>query len=199
MSKLISNIITIKMELDFSEYGKDEENRESIKERLEEKNFVFKIIVEEYEKALRNNPALSESLKNVIDDSIDREVESKDEPFVEPLKTIYDELHQIKGGIRREFQINDETRKYLSRHSEVKLYRVKVKEMWHIRRAPEEVHECNFYLFDISEDKYDLKKRIQDRQRYIHLSNHCTPVRNITVDVLEVEQLDLKCLDDLVE
>ncbi|MBW2981538.1 hypothetical protein KY343_01530 [Candidatus Woesearchaeota archaeon] len=201
------------MKLDFSEYGKDRENRDAVKERLMENNGLFKDIVGLYEevKADEKGPHMiivtplermpSSRINAIIDNVIDQEIESAEYPespvVVEPLRTIYQELHQIKGTARCEFKISDKTRKYLENHPEVKLYRVKAKEKWSIRREFPEDHEKEFYIFE--SDESSIRGRIQDRQNYIHASSPTTPVRHISIDILEVEQLDLKSLDSLME
>jgi hypothetical protein len=198
------------MKLDFSEYGKDEENREAVKKALEEKNELFREIVELYDNVRKEErgPGMiivaplermpSSKIKAVIESVIDREIETAAYPVVvEPLKTIYHELHQIKGTAGRKFKISDETREYLSKHPEIKLYRAKVREEWFVRRSlRDEISEKNYYLFDT--DEKELGSRIQERQEYIHLSRY-TPVRFIHIDVLETEELDLKRLDELVD
>lgn len=186
------------MRLDFTEYGKEEENRELIKRSLKEKNKVFAYLLELYEEAVKNDDKTkAESLKGVIDGSIDRNVEEDEGPFAEPLATIYDELHKIKGTARCEFKISGETKKYLENHPEVRLYKVKVKETWTIRRSNDEVSSPTYYLFE--KDDKEIKRRIERRQNYIHASSHYTPVRHISIEVLELEHLSLKSLDHLIE
>ena len=101
----------------------------------------------------------------------------------------------LKWSCKKRFSINKETKKYLENHPEVKLYRVRAKEEWSIRKGFPEVSEKEFYIFESDESK--IRGRIHDRENDIHASYPTTPVRHISVDILEIEQLDLKCLDQL--
>jgi len=190
------------MILNFTEYGKERITKKQAEGSLYFGNHLFREIFRLHKNILKSEKedglSIANKIKKILEDNIEKYIEMRGIPYVEPLKTIYDELHQIKGGTKRKLSINSETKKYLDNHPEIRLYEVKVKERWVIRRAlSDEVHNPTYYLFE--KDEKEIQKRIERNQNCIHTSNHYTPVRYIHIEVLNMEHLDLKCLDDLVE